>query len=88
MSLRPEELELLEGLAEHTRAGDPAFVAGLSNGVALAPVEYRRRDLARLGAALAAAGATLMLGLLVVGGIAHLPVSLFAETTTSISARR
>lgn len=67
MSLRPEERELLEGLAERTRAADPVFVAGLSNGVALAPVEYRRRDRARLGSALAAAGLALTLVLLVVG---------------------
>ncbi len=88
MSLRPEELELLESLAEHTRAGDPAFAAGLSNGVALAPVEYRRRHLVRLGSALAAAGATLALALLVVGGIAHAPASLFTETSVGITVRR
>ncbi|WP_155370772.1 DUF3040 domain-containing protein [Catellatospora vulcania] len=67
MSLRPEDRELLEGLAEYTRAGDPVFVAGLSNGVAFAPVEYRRRDRAQLGSALAAAGLALAFMVLVVG---------------------
>ncbi|GAA1660324.1 DUF3040 domain-containing protein [Catellatospora bangladeshensis] len=88
MSLRPDEQELLAGLAEYTRASDPAFVAGLSNGVALAPVEYRRRHLARFGAALAAAGAALALTVLAIGGIAHAPASMFRETTTSITVRR
>ncbi|GAA2359021.1 hypothetical protein Cme02nite_35350 [Catellatospora methionotrophica] len=83
MSLRPEEQELLEGLAAYTRVSDPAFVAGLANGVALPPVEYRRLHRARLASALAAAGSALAGLVLAVGWLA----GALAETSTAVAVR-
>ncbi|GIF97184.1 hypothetical protein Cci01nite_22780 [Catellatospora citrea] len=88
VSLRPEERALLEGLAEQTRAGDPAFVLGLSTGVVCPPVEYRRRSAARLGFALAAAATVLAIALLLVGWLGGGLVALFAATGAGIAARR
>lgn len=88
MSLRPEEQALLDGLAEQTRAGDPAFVVGLSTGVVCPPVEYRRRSAARLGFALAAAGVLLAIVLLLVGWLGGGLVALFAAVGAGTAARR
>ncbi|WP_155373716.1 DUF3040 domain-containing protein [Catellatospora vulcania] len=88
MSLLPEELARLEGLAEQTRAGDPVFVACLSTGVACPPVEYRRRTAARLGFAAAAAAVLLAIFLLLVGWVGGGLVALFAAAGAGTAARR
>ncbi|WP_186315879.1 DUF3040 domain-containing protein [Catellatospora sichuanensis] len=87
MSLRSEEQELLEGLAEYTRASDPVFVAGMSNGVAFAPVEYRRQHLVRFGLAMTAAAVGLLIVMLAVGTFGAGLVGLFVETSSGIAVR-
>ncbi|GAA2399719.1 hypothetical protein Cme02nite_08670 [Catellatospora methionotrophica] len=88
MSLHPEEKARLDGLAEFTRASDPVFAVGLSNGVACPPVEYRRRTAVRVGYGLAVAAVGLAIFLLLVGWLGGGLVALFAAAGAGTAARR